>query len=119
MNDINNIDTNFKHSIIATGDDDCRVNLYNYPVFKKGAKSRKYKGHCSHVTNVKFTHDLSYLISIGGEDHTILQWQVNYGEESLVSVQGSEDDATGTDSSDLDAIDSDLECEKSKVIVTR
>jgi WD40 repeat protein len=42
---------------------------------KKGAKFRKYVGHSSHVTNVRFTQDKKRIISIGGADHAIFQWR--------------------------------------------
>ena len=41
----------------------------------KGAKFRKYVGHSSHVTNVRFSKDQSRVISIGGADHAIFQWR--------------------------------------------
>ena len=41
----------------------------------KGAKFRKYVGHSSHVTNVRFSLDKSRLISTGGADHAIFQWR--------------------------------------------
>uniref|UniRef100_A0A8C1WPQ7 EMAP like 3 n=1 Tax=Cyprinus carpio TaxID=7962 RepID=A0A8C1WPQ7_CYPCA len=36
----------------------------------------KYEGHGSHVTNVRFTHNDSHLLSMGGKDTCILQWRV-------------------------------------------
>ena len=35
-----------------------------------------YGGHSSHVTNVRFLHDDSRLLSTGGKDMAILQWQI-------------------------------------------
>ena len=32
------------------------------------AKCSKYIGHSAHVTNVKFAHDDSHVISVGGDD---------------------------------------------------
>nr|XP_014354175.1 PREDICTED: echinoderm microtubule-associated protein-like 3 [Latimeria chalumnae] len=40
------------------------------------APSHMYGGHGSHVTNVRFTHNDSHLISMGGKDTSILQWRV-------------------------------------------
>ena len=33
-------------------------------------------GHSSHVTNVKWTVDDKYLLTAGGNDKSLLQWQV-------------------------------------------
>lgn len=35
-----------------------------------------YGGHGSHVTSVRFTHDDSHLVSLGGKDASIFQWRV-------------------------------------------
>ncbi len=51
------------------------MKLFRYPCLKKGSKFRKYVGHSSHVTNVRFTKDHTRLISIGGADHAIFQWR--------------------------------------------
>ncbi|PNJ37834.1 EML3 isoform 1, partial [Pongo abelii] len=40
------------------------------------APSRMYGGHGSHVTSVRFTHDDSHLVSLGGKDASIFQWRV-------------------------------------------
>lgn len=40
------------------------------------AKKHVYKGHSSHVTNVSFLFDDSRLLSTGGRDMSIMQWQV-------------------------------------------
>ena len=49
--------------------------MFRFPSLKKGAKFRKYVGHSSHVTNVRFNKDKSRVISIGGADHAIFQWR--------------------------------------------
>jgi microtubule-associated protein-like 6 len=43
--------------VCATGDDFGLVKLFKYPAV--GAGFTKYIGHSSHVTNVKFTRNLS------------------------------------------------------------
>ena len=40
-----------------------------------GAKFRKYVGHSAHVTNVRFSHDMMRVMSVGGGDHAIFQWR--------------------------------------------
>nr|CAH8834009.1 unnamed protein product [Trichobilharzia regenti] len=62
--------------ILATGDDYGKVKLFTYPTNKPKAEFRAYNGHSSHVTNVTFLYDGSRLISIGGKDTAVLQWEV-------------------------------------------
>ena len=35
-----------------------------------------FAGHSSHVTNVQFLYDDSRLLSSGGKDSAVFQWQV-------------------------------------------
>ncbi len=90
-----------------------------------GAKFKKYVGHSAHVTNVRFTSDSSYVISVGGADNAIFQWQfLPTGEEveddegdddEEVEVRGggdSDSELSDSDMSDVEALDSDLEKEK-------
>ena len=69
------------------------VKLFRFPSLKKGAKFRKYVGHSSHVTNVRFTKDKSRVISIGGADHAIFQWRF-LTEELVDAVESSGADPT-------------------------
>lgn len=39
------------------------------------AKFKKYIGHSAHVTNVRWSHDLQWVMSTGGADHALFQWR--------------------------------------------
>ena len=46
-----------------------------------------YKGHCSHVTNVRWTKGDDLLLSTGGMDATLLVWErvsIDRNEEGRV-----------------------------------
>jgi hypothetical protein len=73
--DINATDANLADQVIVTGDDFGLVKLFRFPSVKRGAKFRKYVGHSSHVTNVRFTCRRDRVLSIGGADHAIFQWR--------------------------------------------
>jgi len=73
--DINNCDRSPNGELIASADDWGRVNLYNYPVGEENEKS-SFLGHSSHVVDAKFTKDSQHVISVGGNDKTILQWKI-------------------------------------------
>ncbi|XP_063801092.1 echinoderm microtubule-associated protein-like 3 [Pseudophryne corroboree] len=77
--DINALARSRGMTMIAVADDFCKVHLFRYPCNKPKAPSYVYSGHGSHVTNVRFTHDDSYLISLGGKDASIFQWRVVRG----------------------------------------
>lgn len=62
--------------LLATADDFGKVKLFRWPCVVPRAQHRPYGGHSSHVTNVSFTHANSWLISTGGADRAVFQWQV-------------------------------------------
>ena len=66
VTDINSTCTTNDMNIIATGDDFGLVKLFKFPSKEKHAKCKKYVGHSSHVTSVRFTADDTKLISAGG-----------------------------------------------------
>ncbi|XP_058868043.1 echinoderm microtubule-associated protein-like 4 isoform X1 [Acipenser ruthenus] len=74
--DINALCRSHNERVVAVADDFCKVHLFQYPCPKPKAPSHRYDGHGSHVTNVRFTHNDSHLISMGGKDTSILQWRV-------------------------------------------
>jgi len=93
--DINSVARSHSGHLLATSDDLGKVNLYRYPctgvepaksTSKKGASSatspgsknaacNAYKGHSSHVMNVRWTALDECLISCGGNDKCIMQWR--------------------------------------------
>ncbi|XP_040184881.1 echinoderm microtubule-associated protein-like 3 isoform X2 [Rana temporaria] len=77
--DINALARSRDMTMISVADDFCKVHLFRYPCNKPKAPSHVYSGHGSHVTNVRFAHNDSYLISLGGKDASIFQWRVVRG----------------------------------------
>jgi len=76
--DVNGVDVfrgNGK-ALVATADDHGNVNLFRYPVIDVMNESRRFGGHSSHVTRVKFSPDGKYLVSTGGNDKSVVQWKV-------------------------------------------
>ncbi|KAG5448106.1 Echinoderm microtubule-associated protein-like 1 [Clonorchis sinensis] len=63
-------------ALLATADDFGKVKLFQYPAIRPKAEFHAYNGHSSHVTNVAFLYDGSRLISTGGKDTAVLQWEV-------------------------------------------
>jgi WD40 repeat protein len=61
--------------LLAVGDDDGIVSLYNYPCTDKNASARQLRGHGAHVTRVRFSHNDKFLVSISGDDRTMLVWE--------------------------------------------
>ncbi|KAI6657027.1 Echinoderm microtubule-associated protein-like 6 [Oopsacas minuta] len=61
---------------MATGDDLGYVRIYKYPSYVNKAKHKSYVGHSAHVTCVRFSNNGSYLVSLGGNDTSILIWKV-------------------------------------------
>ncbi|XP_038620901.1 echinoderm microtubule-associated protein-like 3 isoform X1 [Tachyglossus aculeatus] len=74
--DINSLCRSHNERVVAVADDFCKVHLFLYPCARAKAPSHVYGGHGSHVTSVRFTHDDSHLVSLGGKDASIFQWRM-------------------------------------------
>lgn len=89
VTDVNSTHVTRNKQLIATGDDFGLVKLFAFPSTEKHAKCKKYKGHAAHVTNVRFNHDDTQLLSTGGGDSSILFWsrpvdQSDGGEGTMI-----------------------------------
>ncbi|KAI8788322.1 echinoderm microtubule-associated protein-like 2 isoform X1 [Biomphalaria glabrata] len=74
--DINGCCKSHNERFLVSCDDFGKVNLFSYPAIQPRSACHSYKGHSSHVTSVSFLFDDSRLISTGGKDTAVLQWQV-------------------------------------------
>ena len=63
-------------TLIATGGDDQKIRLFNYPAIVPKQKNKEFIGHSSHVTRVRFSNTERNLLSVGGNDRTIILWEV-------------------------------------------
>jgi WD40 repeat protein len=69
--------------LVASGDDDRFVNIYNYPCLSDNQKVKSYQyyiynfsGHSEPVTKLLFNHDDTKLISFAGMDKSIIIWEI-------------------------------------------
>ncbi|XP_063061009.1 echinoderm microtubule-associated protein-like 2 [Engraulis encrasicolus] len=74
--DLNAVCRSHDAALLASADDFGKVHLFSNPCCQPRAPGHQYGGHSSHVTNVAFLHDDRNLISTGGKDTSILQWQL-------------------------------------------
>ncbi|XP_041351866.1 echinoderm microtubule-associated protein-like 2 isoform X3 [Gigantopelta aegis] len=74
--DVNSCCRSHNKNVIATADDFGKVCLYKYPCCQPKSSNHPYKGHSSHVTSVNFLFDDTRLISTGGRDMSIMQWEL-------------------------------------------
>ncbi|KAM6973684.1 echinoderm microtubule-associated protein-like 1 isoform 8-T8 [Aplochiton taeniatus] len=74
--DINAVCRSNDSRLLVTGDDFGKVHLFSYPCSQFRAPSHVYGGHSSHVTNVNFLFDDSFLVSTGGKDMSVMQWRI-------------------------------------------
>lgn len=65
-----------EYQILATGDDNSNISLYKLPCVQPHAEGVVARGHSSFISDIKWSQDDSYLVSIGGEDQTIIVWKV-------------------------------------------
>ena len=62
--------------MVVTSDDFGQVKLFRYPCIVPYADNKPYSGHSSHVTNIYFTNDDRWVVSVGGGDCAVFQWEV-------------------------------------------
>lgn len=62
--------------LLATADDNGKVNVFRYPCMVENSTPIKCVGHSSHVTKVRFDAKDTHLFSIGGNDTTVMQWKI-------------------------------------------
>eukprot|EP00968_Pinguiococcus_pyrenoidosus_P009904 scaffold770_cov255-Pinguiococcus_pyrenoidosus.AAC.57 len=102
---------------VATADDFGKVKLFNYPCPHAGASDKTYRGHSSHVTNVRFSANDEYLLTTGGQDGCVFVWHTDCLEEARELDAAY---ATGTDEAvtlDLPATDGEDTDEESRLQV--
>lgn len=74
--DINNCARSNNKQLLVSADDFGKVNLFKFPCSQPLAKGHASKAHSSHVTNVCFLFDDSRVLSTGGNDMSVMQWQI-------------------------------------------
>mmetsp|Transcript_65798 Transcript_65798/g.104183 ORF Transcript_65798/g.104183 Transcript_65798/m.104183 type:complete len:1549 (+) Transcript_65798:228-4874(+) len=62
-------------ALCAFGDGLSRVSLVRFPAIGPDTKVKSYRGHCSSVTNVRWTSD-DTMFSTAGDDGVMLQWRL-------------------------------------------
>jgi microtubule-associated protein-like 6 len=91
VTDINTTCLSHDGQTLATGDDFGMVKLFHYPCLGKFAKFKKYNGHSSHVTLVRWAFDDSKLLSVGGNDTSLMVWK-NIATSDATSVIDAKSD---------------------------
>jgi echinoderm microtubule-associated protein-like 6 len=71
---------------MVTCDDFGKIKLFKYPCPLENSGYYKYSGHTSFVTNVRFTYDSSYVISVGGDELSIFQWRVEHQPQATLKL---------------------------------
>jgi microtubule-associated protein-like 6 len=69
--------------LLGYADDFGKVKVYRYPCIgrtdaekQSPSDAKSYDGHSSHVTNARFSHNDRHLMTVGGNDKSIFQWQL-------------------------------------------
>ncbi|XP_075303783.1 echinoderm microtubule-associated protein-like 5 [Odontesthes bonariensis] len=96
----------YDRRVLATGDDLGYIKLFRYPVKGKYAKFKRYVAHSTHVTNVRWTHDDSLLVTVGGTDTCLMIWA--HESESLREFKLCDSEESDIESEDDGGYDSDV-----------
>ena len=79
------MDVSRDNKLVCTAGDNGEVQLFNYPCVAEGAGVRRYGGHASFVTAVRFVPNCEdrsdsspvMMVSTGGEDLSVMLWSVD------------------------------------------
>ena len=63
--------------LLAAGNDNGKLAIYNFPCTLKSSEFVECRGHSSHVTNVRWSKDDRHIVTVGGEDQCLMYWKVN------------------------------------------
>ncbi|OQR95137.1 microtubule-associated protein [Achlya hypogyna] len=85
--DVNGVARSHAGTLLATGDDFCKVKLFRYPSAKKHAGFATLSGHSSHVTNIAWSANDELLLSTGGGDRCLFLWK--HGAQKLKGAKAS------------------------------
>eukprot|EP00003_Mantamonas_plastica_P007140 TRINITY_DN1595_c0_g1_i1.p1 TRINITY_DN1595_c0_g1~~TRINITY_DN1595_c0_g1_i1.p1 ORF type:complete len:1924 (+),score=719.51 TRINITY_DN1595_c0_g1_i1:2008-7779(+) len=94
--DVNACDLSRDGKLLVCADDFGQVRTFKYPAGKR-ASSKKYIGHSSHVTSVRFSAGDEYLLSSGGNDQCLFIWRVHHGEDDEDYDSARSDDEFDSD----------------------
>ncbi|KAK7903892.1 hypothetical protein WMY93_016499 [Mugilogobius chulae] len=92
--------------VLATGDDLGYVKLFRYSIKGKYAKFKRYVAHSTHVTNVRWSHDDSLLVTVGGSDTCLMIWA--HEPEGHREIRQCDSEESEIDSEDDGGYDSDV-----------
>ena len=84
--DLNDASVTNDKKLIASGDDYGCVRLHNYPAVDNSA-CLEYRGHSEFVVGVKFLGDSSQLITCGGNDMAIFQWELTQNPSNKKQIE--------------------------------
>jgi len=69
-------------NLIASTFEDGNVALHQYPAPAPNAAGKIYQGHCPNVSQVAFSVEGDYLVTVGAEDKCSLLWEVKKPEST-------------------------------------
>lgn len=99
---MNSVCRSWNGQYLVTGDDDQKVNLFSFPVVAKKQVRKDFIGHSSHVCRLRFTPDDNYLVSVGGNDKSILVWRTDFGNKDTLEKGGAGGAAGGEAEEEVD-----------------
>ncbi|OAF70064.1 hypothetical protein A3Q56_02173 [Intoshia linei] len=103
VTDINAAAVSNSNTFIATADDFGYVKVFPFPCQEKNTNNfKQYEAHSAHVTNLRWTFDDKYLISVGGADTSVILWE-NVDSKKIESKQIKSDSAVNIEPDEYDS----------------
>ncbi|KRX05725.1 WD40-repeat-containing domain [Pseudocohnilembus persalinus] len=92
------------YKVLGTGDIYGRVNLYKYPAVQNKQVFKSYLGHSSPITKMRFSYDDKYLITIGGQDKSILIWETDLQQKQEVDDYQEHDEIEDLENNQIEEL---------------
>ena len=99
FSDVKSVCVDRNKQIVAVGYTDQTIRLFRYPAYVPKQIHKEFHGHSSFVTRVRFNN--RFLVSVGGNDKTIIVWEVSGRMLQSEKVRGQEEDEEILESIDL------------------
>ena len=107
---VNSVCRSLNRKCLIAGDDFSKVNLFKFPSVVEKSLYKSYIAHSSKVTNVRFSFDDVYAVSVGGNDRCVCIWETDFGVEDSSQKKDAQQKIEDEDDKNAGEVEEIEEC---------